>query len=67
MTPPSVVSLEGLAGALGIPSCRPHEASGDAFTTAQVFVALATLLEAAGPETVDTLAAASARLRVQRV
>jgi DNA polymerase III subunit epsilon len=67
VTPPSVVSLEGLAGALGVPSSRPHEASGDAFTTAQVFVALATLLEAAGPETVDTLAAASARLRVQRV
>jgi DNA polymerase-3 subunit epsilon len=50
-----------------VPSHRPHEASGDAFTTAQVFVALATLLEAGGPETVDTLAAASARLRVQRV
>jgi DNA polymerase III subunit epsilon len=67
VTPPSVVSLEGLAGVLGVPTSRPHEASGDAFTTAQVFVALATLLEASGPETVDTLAAASARLRVQRV
>ena len=63
-TPPPVVSLEGLAAALGVPSHRPHEASGDAFTTAQVFVALATLLEAAGPETVNTLAAASSRLSV---
>jgi len=60
-----VLSLAGLATALGLPSHRPHEASGDALTTAQVFVALATLLEGAGPETVATLAAADARLRVQ--
>jgi DNA polymerase III subunit epsilon len=63
--PPAVLSLAGLATALGLPSHRPHEASGDALTTAQVFVALATLLEGAGPETVATLAAADARLRVQ--
>jgi DNA polymerase III subunit epsilon len=63
--PPATLSLAGLATALGLPSHRPHEASGDALTTAQVFVALATLLEGAGPETVGTLAAAAARLRVQ--
>ncbi|MBM7805197.1 DNA polymerase-3 subunit epsilon [Geodermatophilus bullaregiensis] len=63
-TPPAVVSLAGLAEALGLPSHRPHEASGDALTTAQVFVALATLLEDGGAETVGTLAGAEARLRV---
>ena len=43
---------------------RPHQASGDALTTAQAFVALATLLEGLGPETVGTLAAARHRLGV---
>jgi DNA polymerase III subunit epsilon len=42
---------------LGLPLHRPHEASGDALTTAQAFVALATLLVTnSGSETVQTLA-----------
>jgi DNA polymerase-3 subunit epsilon len=60
-TPPAL-PLSGLTSVLGLPSHRPHEAAGDAFTTAQAFVALATLLEAEGAETVQTLAAAARRL-----
>ena len=41
-----------LGQALGLPSHRPHDAVGDALTTAQVFVALATHLDARRPETV---------------
>jgi DNA polymerase-3 subunit epsilon len=61
---PPAVSLGMLAARLGLPEHRPHRASGDALTTAQVFVALATLLEEAGPETVGTLALAPERLAV---
>ncbi len=56
------LSLQRLADLLGLPSHRPHEASGDALTTAQVFTALATKLDQTGPETVGTLAAAPYRL-----
>lgn len=48
-------SLGELARALGLPVHRPHHADGDALTTAQVFLALATLLEAFGPVTVGSL------------
>jgi DNA polymerase-3 subunit epsilon len=58
------LALDRLAEWLGLPVHRPHEASGDALTTAQVFVALASLLERRGPETVGTLAAARHRLGV---
>ena len=37
--------LSGLARSLGLPVHRPHHADGDALTTAQVFIALATHLE----------------------
>jgi DNA polymerase III subunit epsilon len=37
--------LPGLARSLGLPVHRPHHADGDALTTAQVFIALATHLE----------------------
>ena len=37
--------LGGLARSLGLPVHRPHHADGDALTTAQVFIALATHLE----------------------
>ncbi len=56
--------LHRLAELLGLPVHRPHQASGDALTTAQAFVALAALLERLGPETVGTLAAARHRLGV---
>ena len=52
------LSLGALAQALGLPAHRPHTAAGDALTTAQAFIALATLLEAHGTETVSSLAGA---------
>lgn len=61
---PRFLDLGRLAETLGLPVHRPHEASGDALTTAQAFVALATRLERHGPETVGTLAAALPRLGV---
>lgn len=53
--------LTALVEGLGLPAHRPHEALGDALTTAQLFVALATRLDARGPETVSSLAAARRR------
>jgi DNA polymerase-3 subunit epsilon len=50
------LELARLANALGLPSHRPHEADGDALTTAQVFLALATHLDAFSPQTVGSLA-----------
>lgn len=47
--------LTPLARSLGLPVHRPHEADGDALTTAQVFLALATELDAFGPQTVGSL------------
>jgi DNA polymerase-3 subunit epsilon len=52
---PGVCSLAQVAEALGLPAHRPHEAEGDALTTAQVFLALATHLEAEGRGTVGAL------------
>lgn len=40
------VGLSDLARSLGLPVHRPHHADGDALTTAQTFIALATHLEA---------------------
>jgi DNA polymerase III subunit epsilon len=40
------IGLSDLARSLGLPVHRPHHADGDALTTAQVFIALATHLEA---------------------
>ncbi len=48
--------LSELASSLGLPEHRAHDALGDALTTAQVFIALATLLDRGTPETVATLA-----------
>lgn len=59
---PRRVSLSELSQALGLPSHRPHDAVGDALTTAQVFVALATHLDARRPETVGRLVAGERRL-----
>lgn len=60
---PGWCSLAALAGALGLPSHRPHEAEGDALTTAQVFLALATHLERHGRSTPAALAGAQRRVR----
>jgi DNA polymerase-3 subunit epsilon len=59
---PQFTSLAELAAALGLPSHHPHDASGDALTTAQVFIALATHLDARRAETVRSLAHAGRRL-----
>ncbi len=45
---PGLCSLASIAERLGLPAHRPHHALGDALTTAQVFLALATHLEARG-------------------
>ena len=59
---PRRMSLTDLAVALGLPVHRPHDALGDALTTAQAFIALATHLDARRGETVRSLTAAGRRL-----
>jgi len=49
------IGLSELARALGLPVHRPHHADGDALTTAQVFLALATHLEEFEPQTVGSM------------
>ena len=56
---PEGISLGGLAGVLGQPVESPHHALGDALTTAQAFIALASKLDTVAPQTVGTLVAAS--------
>ena len=56
------LSLGTLAAALGLPADRPHDALGDALTTAQVFIALASHLDARNPESVASLTRAERRL-----
>jgi DNA polymerase-3 subunit epsilon len=48
-------ALAEVARRLGLPVHRPHVAEGDALTTAQVFLALATHLDEREPQTVDSL------------
>jgi DNA polymerase-3 subunit epsilon len=50
------IPLSEAAERLNLPVHRPHEAAGDALTTAQLFLALATRLERRSPQTVGTLA-----------
>lgn len=50
------VPLSDAARALGLPVHSPHVAEGDALTTAQLFLALATSLDRIEPQTVGTLA-----------
>jgi DNA polymerase III subunit epsilon len=52
---PDEVGLTPLAHSLGLPVHRPHEADGDALTAAQVFLALATELDAFRRQTVGSL------------
>jgi cyclic nucleotide-binding protein len=58
-----ICSLSAIAAALGLPAHRPHEAEGDALTAAQVFLAMATHLEARGQGTVRALTRARRNLR----
>jgi DNA polymerase III subunit epsilon len=59
--------LHLLAEELGLPAHRSHEADGDALTTAQVFLALATHLEAHGRGSVRALATAHWQVRAWRL
>jgi DNA polymerase-3 subunit epsilon len=54
-TLPYPIGLTALAGELGLPVHRPHAADGDALTTAQVFLALATELDRSEPQTIGSL------------
>ncbi len=49
------IGLSEMARALGLPVHRPHHADGDALTTAQAFIALATHLDAFEHQTVGSL------------
>jgi DNA polymerase-3 subunit epsilon len=51
-------SLSELTRSLGLPVHHPHHALGDALTTAQTFLAIATHLENFSPVTVRTLSSA---------
>lgn len=59
--------LPELAHALGLPSDRPHDALGDALTTAQAFIALAEHLDATRAQTVRSLAGARRALDAARL
>jgi DNA polymerase III subunit epsilon len=59
--PPGQLGLAQLAQALGLPVHRPHEADGDALTTAQVFLALAAHLDRISPQTVGSMERLSRR------
>jgi DNA polymerase III subunit epsilon len=52
---PDRIALGSLARGLGLPVHRPHEADGDALTTAQAFLALATHLDGFRPQTIGSL------------
>jgi len=56
---PGWCALPTIAAALGLPAHRPHVAEGDALTTAQAFLALATHLEALGRGSVRELTGAA--------
>jgi DNA polymerase-3 subunit epsilon len=49
------IGLSAMARGLGLPVHRPHHADGDALTTAQAFIALATHLEAFESQTLGSL------------
>jgi DNA polymerase-3 subunit epsilon len=67
-TPP--IGLSDVAQSLGLPVHRPHHADGDALTTAQVFIAEATLLDGFRPQTLGSLEGvrfrAGLRTRIRR-
>jgi DNA polymerase III subunit epsilon len=49
------IGLSDMARGLGLPVHRPHHADGDALTTAQAFIALATHLDDFSPQTLGSL------------
>jgi DNA polymerase-3 subunit epsilon len=55
VAPEGRLPLTGLAQQLGQRAEPPHHALGDALTTAQAFIALATHLDRVRPQTVGTL------------
>lgn len=59
---PRGISLRTLTRALGLPAHRPHHALGDALTTAQAFLAIATHLDAREPESAASLLTAGSRV-----
>lgn len=61
--PPAARKLDELAQSLALPVHQQHHALGDALTTAQVFIALATHLDNSTCETVQSLARAKQRAR----
>jgi DNA polymerase-3 subunit epsilon len=64
---PGMRALSEVAAALGLPVHRSHDAEGDALTTAQAFLALATHLEGRGRGSVRALAAARWQVRAWRL
>ena len=63
---PGYKPLQTLTELLGLPSHHPHQALGDALTTAQVFLALATRLERLGHGTLADLVHADRRVATHR-
>jgi DNA polymerase III subunit epsilon len=64
---PGWCALSKVAGGLGLPVHRSHDAEGDALTTAQAFLALATHLESGGQGSVGALARAHWQVRAWRL
>jgi DNA polymerase III subunit epsilon len=64
---PGTCSLSRIAWGLGLPAHRPHTAEGDTLTAAQVFLAMATHLEAVGRATVRALTSARRDVRASHV
>jgi DNA polymerase-3 subunit epsilon len=64
---PGWCALSTVAEGLGLPAHRPHVAEGDALTTAQVFLALATHLEVRGRGSLRELTGAAWFLRGWRL
>jgi DNA polymerase-3 subunit epsilon len=64
---PGTPRLSAAAERLGLPVHRSHDAEGDALTTAQLFLALATHFEARGRGSVGALANAQWRVRAWRL
>ncbi len=63
---PSWLTLANLSSVLGQAGEIPHHALGDALTTANAFIALATHLDAIEPQTVGSLVRAGDRLQGPR-
>jgi DNA polymerase III epsilon subunit-like protein len=59
----AVRRVSAVADGLGLPTHRSHSAEGDALTTAQAFLALATHLEGTGRGSVRALAGAGWKVR----